>query len=1089
MLSLLDLWKGLFEKTVVPASSDWKDLQPELDALNGSLIPVAVLDLQPIPPSTSLRTWIAGRLVALAQSAEAHQPISKESIAKKPIWTPADEHEAPWRKAWRKLLNDAAAGWHDLGADRRKIDPESLAVELEEAELARSSIVTHWRAFVDQVVKAVGEARPSASPNARIIIPIDDADMNPRRCVELLELLRTLWHPRVVFLLTGHSDLFLKTLTLHFLGIFRAQLGGSATTERERSILEDQEPTANDLSLQTYDKVLPPRQRFALNTLLPMERVRFLSDILETKVFSNTWPTGVSTLRGYFEHNPYVHGALPDRLRGLQGLIQRWNSLRAGKDGVGTPVYELWREALLTDRYRLPMDHAQWLTSLVGLEDGHLQLQHTDWRIQRRPSKAVQLQIQESTHSLQFMEAVGFDCVLPFAEKNNTLPSRLNAALLLAVDVYLQDRGESIEQSSVIPRGHEHALVMNKLTLLRETSTVVANILNPGQPAPSASFTTWILPDWRTVLEAALFDHHWNAALKHQSTSREQRVDSMAYAFLWTVLATAGKKPSAPAPSKNTVDWKAIANDLVSETTRLFESPRRTDHEERLYQWLMGRAILLSAPESGMFPKSANALLEAWLTRIEHEPAPLKQEALQAARNERQAQLSRIDRQYKSPNDVMFEIDAAFPHHDWARLLEMWDATKDMSIQKRLSNELSSLSVDGRRRTNSNIRNVRDYANVLDLSIPVTPSFTAQSREALERIRDMGSRTHSAILWLWNRLVDEFEPQNNKLRKWITPTDAGGKLNVQLPPELRNRLNSFDVLQTRVEKAVNLEPPGMSLYLYQVTTPKPADALQQFLILAHDVVFDSQDTQARPFNSSPPNAKMFISIPHADTEVLYDGKLVRMGWPAPRWRTFVDWKNETQSLTDSFDALKTLLEDDPSLAFSKLLHASCLDIVLQVSRSVNQSMKTQVHADPLSQGFLRWYYSGSSLRSNQPSPDAPPQGEAALLYLNWVHWAVPLFATPELGLDPEYARAMLAGLLGADRAQFEGNPNRKLPKQSVDTSANFRAMRREWARHCLNTSDPRLENTNPRLFLQDVDTKHRGHPWHEVFGKDSEDPS
>ena len=39
--------------------------------------------------------------------------------------------------------------------------------------------------------------------NPCFIIPVDDADMNPERGVELRELLRSLWHPNVIFLLTG----------------------------------------------------------------------------------------------------------------------------------------------------------------------------------------------------------------------------------------------------------------------------------------------------------------------------------------------------------------------------------------------------------------------------------------------------------------------------------------------------------------------------------------------------------------------------------------------------------------------------------------------------------------------------------------------------------------------------------------------------------------------------------------------------------------------------------------------------------------------------------------------------------------------
>ncbi|MFX8805482.1 hypothetical protein ABTM67_20120, partial [Acinetobacter baumannii] len=75
-------------------------------------------------------------------------------------------------------------------------------------------LTRHFRRFVngltDDYARAFGQ-RPL------FVIPIDDADMNPRRAVELVELLRNLWHPRVAFVLTGHSQLFLACLRAHYL--------------------------------------------------------------------------------------------------------------------------------------------------------------------------------------------------------------------------------------------------------------------------------------------------------------------------------------------------------------------------------------------------------------------------------------------------------------------------------------------------------------------------------------------------------------------------------------------------------------------------------------------------------------------------------------------------------------------------------------------------------------------------------------------------------------------------------------------------------------------------------------------------------
>ena len=66
----------------------------------------------------------------------------------------------------------------------------------------------------------------------RLVVPIDDADMQPRRTVELLDLLRTLWHPQVVFLLAGHEDLFFKRLHADCVEALRGSDAGVAAAGR-----------------------------------------------------------------------------------------------------------------------------------------------------------------------------------------------------------------------------------------------------------------------------------------------------------------------------------------------------------------------------------------------------------------------------------------------------------------------------------------------------------------------------------------------------------------------------------------------------------------------------------------------------------------------------------------------------------------------------------------------------------------------------------------------------------------------------------------------------------------------------------------
>ncbi|MFY0528841.1 hypothetical protein ACN28I_38670 [Archangium gephyra] len=251
------------------------------------LIPLRPLDLHPLPRDVSLFAWIASRLlkfVELDEEVEGESGDRAEYIGPSlPIasWNPDVEHEPKSKRAWREFIRDAASGW-DSNLEQRKasLDPEAYAVELEQAELARHTIVESWQRFVNAVLEDT-RARFGGlvRKDARLVIPIDDADMNPERCVEVLNAVRVLWHPRVVFLLTGNSRLFIKMLRLQQYGALREKLHAGSLQDIEIQSIESR-PTAQELAVQAYDKVIPPGQRFSLEDLLPSERLKYLRRFL-----------------------------------------------------------------------------------------------------------------------------------------------------------------------------------------------------------------------------------------------------------------------------------------------------------------------------------------------------------------------------------------------------------------------------------------------------------------------------------------------------------------------------------------------------------------------------------------------------------------------------------------------------------------------------------------------------------------------------------------------------------------------------------------------------------------------------------------
>jgi len=208
LLTLLAFWAAAFE----PKDANLQKIRSSVDeavtreAEPAIGIPVPVLDMQPLPSGTSLLMQLATRLYRLV---ERQAPPDHAKTKSPPSSDSADTGQA-LHAAWQRLLR-AAASADSEGKASRNLTPEDLADELEWRERERGSLYEAWRAFASLVVQL--EIPKLGDQGTRdgvpcLIVSIDDADMNPSRCVELLELVRSLWHPRVVFLLTGHTELF-----------------------------------------------------------------------------------------------------------------------------------------------------------------------------------------------------------------------------------------------------------------------------------------------------------------------------------------------------------------------------------------------------------------------------------------------------------------------------------------------------------------------------------------------------------------------------------------------------------------------------------------------------------------------------------------------------------------------------------------------------------------------------------------------------------------------------------------------------------------------------------------------------------------
>jgi hypothetical protein len=123
-----------------------------------------------------------------------------------------------YEKALRRLQHlqtAVAVAWDgNLPARGGQLDPDSYAVEVANAERMRLSLQRDLSQALDDL--ACYLYRFSASVrNPLFVLPVDDVDLDPLRCLDVLKLLRLIQVPRLFALVVGNIDLVDTVLSLN----------------------------------------------------------------------------------------------------------------------------------------------------------------------------------------------------------------------------------------------------------------------------------------------------------------------------------------------------------------------------------------------------------------------------------------------------------------------------------------------------------------------------------------------------------------------------------------------------------------------------------------------------------------------------------------------------------------------------------------------------------------------------------------------------------------------------------------------------------------------------------------------------------
>jgi hypothetical protein len=233
---------------------DEEDVRSDLDALRNRVVWLEPLDMDTLPVTTNT---LAAILARIDRVVDGHA-LESASRGFEGLLDGAGEREDSLTRLER-LRTDIAVAWRDKPPT--SLDLDEYGVQIGRIEAARLALSERF----DEILDRFGSASP-AGPSL-FVLPVDDIDLSPTHCFNLLQLLRLINTPRLFTLVLGDlgpievlSGIALAGDYARLANEARQQAFVSVAPSRVSSIIGATASAA-------VRKLLPPAQRVHLNAM------------------------------------------------------------------------------------------------------------------------------------------------------------------------------------------------------------------------------------------------------------------------------------------------------------------------------------------------------------------------------------------------------------------------------------------------------------------------------------------------------------------------------------------------------------------------------------------------------------------------------------------------------------------------------------------------------------------------------------------------------------------------------------------------------------------------------------------------------
>jgi hypothetical protein len=215
------------------------------------------LDMEPLSHGTNLFAAILARVAATVD----HATVDHDLAALPSMAIALTDSRLGFEKTsadLQQLQNDAAIVWDRMDVGAPDGDPQVRALWVNQAE--KAALDLHGR--LGRVMDGVARLLPLTSRQEMLfVLPVDDFDLAPGHCLELLRLIRMITTPRLVFVVAGNIRVAETVLRLKSEGDLSALAGIGAP--RANDLLE----RASEIAANNMRKLVPPGQRITLREL------------------------------------------------------------------------------------------------------------------------------------------------------------------------------------------------------------------------------------------------------------------------------------------------------------------------------------------------------------------------------------------------------------------------------------------------------------------------------------------------------------------------------------------------------------------------------------------------------------------------------------------------------------------------------------------------------------------------------------------------------------------------------------------------------------------------------------------------------